>query len=132
MVNGERIERVVEENETPIHFAQGLESYKNGNIGNPNETHFPVVDQLKCFCDSGFNDTDGDGLCDNNKCGFPETANEFININPYTPTKNIYITNSPGLKFIMPKTPQFEYTKLYVEGEEVDWLAVGTLVIPNK
>ena len=130
--NGERIEKVVEENEAPIHFAQGLESYINGNIANPNETRFPIVDQIKCYCDDGFNDTDGDGLCDNNKCGFPETANEFININPYNPTKNIYITNSPGLKFIMPKTQQFESTRVYIENKEFDWFAVGTLVIPTK
>jgi hypothetical protein len=33
------------------------------------------------------------------------------------PTEEIYITNCGTLKIIVPKTPQFDDTKVYIDGE---------------
>ena len=42
-------------------------------------------------------------------------------INPYEPTKNIYVTNCGDLKIIYPNTPQFAKMNVYVDGKLFYW-----------
>jgi hypothetical protein len=73
-----------------------------------------------------FNDTDGDGRCNNDAnpndsytvwCwGFETAPNKEINVNPYAPPEEIYVTNCGDLKIILPDTPQFKDTEFYIDG----------------
>ena len=126
-------------NKHPLHLYLNLEKYTAEDISNPDATmsRFPTEDKIKCACEGGFNDTTGDGLCDNEKCGLPETADNMQNMNPYIPTKNLYIKNCPGLTIILPNTPQFKDMMVFVYKEEIDdyelvddWFANNYLLCP--
>ena len=134
MENGVRTEWDVATNSVPLSLYKTLEGYANTDISNPNAdmTSLPN-DWKKCNCEEvyggtkSFNDTDGDGRCNNDLdpndsysvwCwGFEEKPDNSKNTNPYVPTEEIYITGCGNLKFILPSTPQFEDTKLYIDGE---------------
>ena len=115
----------------------GLNSF---DISDPNAncaTH-PTVDQVACNCEGGFNDTTGDGLCDNAKCGLPKTGDKNQNRNPYIVTKNVYIKNCPGLTVAPPKTTAFMDMNMYYYSEEtedyelVDWWVNGSFTCPTE
>ncbi len=130
--NGVRTEWDIATNSMPLHFYKQLESYTT-DISNPNAdmTSCPN-DYKKCDCETvyngkkAFNDTDGDGRCNNDlnpndnysiQCwGFKDTPATNTNANPYVTTKEIYVTNCKDLEVILPKTPQFENTELYIDG----------------
>ena len=130
--NGVRTEWDVATNNMPLHFYKQLETYTT-DISNPNADMTSVPnDYKKCNCESvyngkkTFNDTDGDGRCDNDlnpkdnyslACwGFKDTPATNTNTNPYVTTKEIYVTNCKDLQVILPPTPQFKNTELYVDG----------------
>ena len=129
---GVRTEWDVATNNMPLHFYKQLETYTT-DISNPNADMTSVPnDYKKCNCESvyngkkTFNDTDGDGRCDNDlnpkdnyslACwGFKDTPATNTNTNPYVTTKEIYVTNCKDLQVILPSTPQFKNTELYVDG----------------
>ena len=134
MENGVRTEWDVATNSVPLSLYKTLEGYANTDISNPNAdmTSLPN-DWKKCNCEEvyggtkSFNDTDGDGRCNNDLdpndsysvwCwGFEEKPDNSKNTNPYIPTEEIYITGCGDLQFVLPSTPQFEDTKLYIDGE---------------
>ena len=90
-------------------------------------------DLKACVCSGGFIDAGGDGICDNKSCKRPEVVDNKININPYMPTKELYISDCPGLTVILPKTAQFKDLRVYVDGEEESWLETGEkIVIPKN
>ena len=114
---GNRTEWSVEQDEMPpLNLYLNLNEYTDVDISDPNAVmdKYPTDDAVSCECKNGFNDTTGDGLCDNSLCGLPQSGNPNVNVNPYTVTKNVYIKNCPGLKIIMPQTPAFKNTKVYV------------------
>ena len=100
-------------------------------------TAYPTSDPVSCTCADGFNDTTGDGLCDNAKCGLPKEGKTTVNRNPVIVTKNVYIKNCPGLTLIMPNIPAFKNTNVYVWDEaagdysETYWQDTGTVSIPK-
>ncbi len=131
--DGNRKEWDITTNDMPLYLYYYLESYSNYDISDPNEdfSKDPTTDQINCKCKNGFNDGNSDGLCD--VCKFPEVADYSINRNPFVPTKNVYITNSPGLKLKVPNTPQFEDLNVYVDGEEYNWRDTGGLItVPTE
>ncbi len=145
--SGNRWEDPVKENHVPLHIYGELEKYTYYDLSDPNASHhLHPNDYKKCNCSEvyanlgltnndgspvGFNDTDGDGRC-NNKAdptdktydvwcwGFENEPDKLVNANPYVPTEEIYVTNCGNLQIIVPDTPQFEDTKLYVEGKLVE------------
>ena len=81
----------------------------------------------------GYIDGNGDSKCDT--CKLPKSVNNTKNVNPYVPTKEVYISNSPGLKVIFQDTPQFKNMKVFVENyegefEEVLWRVDGYVIGP--
>ena len=132
--NGVRTEWDIETNHVPLHLYANLEKYTAADISNPNAdmTKYPN-DYKTCNCaevydgTKSFNDTDGDGRCNNDLnpndsytvwCwGFEGVPDKAFNANPYMPTEEVYLTDCGNLKFIIPDTPQFEDTELYIDGE---------------
>ncbi len=130
---GIRTEWDVATNHIPLHIYSGVEKYTRADISDPDANmSYYKNDYKKCNCEKVYNgtktfkDTDGDGRCNNDAnpndtydvwCwGFKENPNTAININPYIPTEEIYVTNCGSLRIIVPSTPQFEDLKLYVDG----------------
>jgi len=144
VANGERWERDVATNHVGLHIYSHLEKYTGYDISDPNATTlgFPN-DWKKCNCAEvyknagikaedgtpvGFNDTDGDGRCNNKRnpldtkydvwCwGFENEPDNTVNANPFVPTEEIYVTNCGTLNIIVPNTDQFKDTKLYIDGK---------------
>ena len=135
MENDTRSEWVIKENHVPLHLYGQLEKYTEGDIsvsGSLPEIDKYLNDYKTCNCElvyggkKTFNDTDGDGRCNNDLnpndsytvwCwGFENTPNKAINVNPYVPTEEVRLTNSGDLQFVLPDTPQFWDTKLYIDG----------------
>ena len=132
--NGVRTEWDIETNHVPLHLYANLEKYTAADISNPNAdmTTYPN-DYKTCNCaevyggTKSFNDTDGDGRCNNDLnpndsytvwCwGFEGTPDKTVNANPYMPTEEVYLTDCGELEFIIPDTPQFSGTELYIDGE---------------
>ncbi len=130
--NGVRSEWDISTNALPLHIYKQLESYQT-DISSPNAdmSAYPN-DYKKCNCETvyggkkTFNDTDGDGRCNNDlnpndsysiECwGFKDEPDTATNANPYVTTKTIYVTNCGNLQIILPDTPQFKNTELYVDG----------------
>ena len=136
---GNRTEWEIEEAEMPIlNLYNTLNGINSFDLGDPdaNCTTHPTTDVISCVCEDGFNDTTGDGLCDNEKCGLPETADKNQNRNPYIVTKNLYIKDCPGLTVRPPKTETFKDMNAYVYSEEkgdyelVDWWIEGLIQCP--
>ena len=131
--NGKRSEWEIETNHVSLHLFSKLEKYSSVDISNPHAdmSSYPN-DYSLCKCHEvyngtkTFNDTDGDGRCNNDAnpndsysvwCwGFETAPDKTDNINPYAPTKEVYVTNCGNLKIILPDTPQFKDTKLYIDG----------------
>jgi hypothetical protein len=141
MKNGIRIEKDIAENHVPLHIYANLEKYKTVDISDPDADMSNYRnDYIKCNCQEvykkaypndeskwkTFNDTDGDGRCNNDLdptdsysvwCwGFETNPDKSINANPYMPTEEVYVTNCGNLEVIVPPTPQFNDTKLYIDG----------------
>ena len=142
--DGVRREWEIATNSVPLHLYASLEEYKYSqvDISDPNADMSLIPnDHVKCNCyevyknaypnDESkwltFNNTDGDGKC-NNKLnptdsyevwcwGYEDTPNTNTNVNPYIPTKNIYVTNCADLILIVPDIPLLKDTKLYIDGE---------------
>ena len=139
MVNGERVETEVSRNEEPLYISEPLNKYKDFDISDPNAIITDPMyynDWRQCKCSatnpprSGkpyFNDTDGDGRCNNTIIseanvgstvwcwGFVDAPDPQKNVNPYMPPENIYVYNCEDLKIIVPPTPQFSRTNVYVD-----------------
>ena len=141
MENGIRIETEVAQNHVPLHLYYALEKYTSVDISDP-EANMSAYknDYIKCDCEAvykkaypddptkwkTFNDTDGDGRCNNDLnpldsysvwCwGFENTPDKTINANPYIPTQEVTVTNCGNLEFIVPPTPQFKDTVVYIDG----------------
>lgn len=141
--DGTRWEEAVDVNHVPLHIYSLLEQYSSIDISDP-DAHSTIWknDYTKCNCSEvyadcgitnddgtpvGFNDTDGDGRCNNKRdplnstynvwCwGFEEEPDKTANANPYVPTEEVYVTNCGDLTIILPDTPQFKDTKLYIDG----------------
>lgn len=139
MTNGVRSEWEIEKNHVPLHMYYHLERYKTVDISDPDQIFTTAAyqnDYKNCNCHnvydeaSGknfFNDTDGDGRCNNKRdpdtsynvwCwGFDGNADKTVNANPFVPTEKVYVTNCGDLEVIVPPTPQFSDTELYIDGE---------------
>ena len=134
MENGVRVERELATNPMALSLYRNVEGYSMVDLSDPNASMSSTPnDWKKCNCHEvyngakSFNDTDGDGRCNNDAdpndgysvwCwGFENEPNKFQNANPYMPTEEIYITNCGTLKITIPKTPQFDDTKVYIDGE---------------
>ncbi len=133
MENGVRTEWDVATNHVPLHIYANLEKYKYADISDPKAdmSYYPN-DWKKCNChevydgEKSFNDTDGDGRCNNDLdpndsysvwCwGFENNPDKTVNANPYVATKDVYVTNCGDLQIVLPDTPQFEKTQLYIDG----------------
>ena len=139
--SGVRSEWEIATNHVSLHLFSKLEKYSSVDISNPNEdmSSFPN-DYSLCKCQEvyknaypndqskwkAFNDTDGDGRCNNDLnptdsytvwCwGFETEPDKSTNVNPYAATKAIYVTNCEDLHIILPDTPQFDDTELYING----------------
>ena len=117
-----------------LHLYSRLEKYTMEDISNPDADMSRYVnDRRKCNCaevyggTKSFNDTDGDGYCNNDRnpsdssglwCwGTENDIDNTTNLNPYVPTKEVYVNNCGDLVLIIPQTPQFEDTKLYIDGK---------------
>ena len=145
MKNGIRTEQDIAVNHVPLHLYANLEKYKAVDISDPNANMGSYTnDYKKCNCEEvykeaypndpskwkTFNDKDGDGRCNNDLdptdsysvwCwGFETNPDKAINANPYMPTEEVYVTNCGSLQVIIPSTPQFDDTKIYVDGELKD------------
>ena len=141
---GQRIEwEIPTDTMLPINLYTNLNGYIGTDISDPDAdmTAYPTDDPVSCTCADGFNDTTGDGLCDNKKCGLPKEGKANVNKNPVIVTKNVYIKNCPGLTLVMPKTPAFKETKVYVwddtVGEAGDyiesfWWESGKISVPAE
>ena len=116
-----------------LHLYSKLEQYVMEDISDPNADMSRYInDQRKCNCHEvyggtkSFNDTDGDGYCNNDRnpsdastlwCwGSNSTPDGTTNLNPYVPTREVYLNDSGELVLIIPDTPQFKDTKLYIDG----------------
>ena len=134
MKNGVRVEHEIATNPMALSLYRDLEAYGQFDISDPNADMTSYRnDWKKCNCaeiyngTKSFNDTDGDGRCNNDGnpndsysvwCwGFEDEPNTAANANPYIPTEEIYITNCGDLQIIIPNTPQFEDTKVYIDGK---------------
>ena len=137
---GNRIEwEVPVEQMYPLKLYSHLHDYTALDISNPNAdcTTYPTDDIISCQCDSGFNDTTGDGICDNAKCGMPKVADYTMNMNPFITTKKLYIKDCPGLTLKLPKIPAFKLMEVFVYSEEAedyvgfDWWDSGEVSFPK-
>ena len=147
--SGNRTETSLAVNARALNLYAQLNQYTGVDIsdGNATLTSSYPNDLIECKCgknggyevSSGkneFNDTNGDGRCDNKiirndlgkvlYCwGSKEAPDPYKNINPYIPTKTVEIKNCGNLKFMMPPTPQFEGTVITVDGEAAEADATG-------
>ena len=147
---GYRDEKIVETNVKPLYlFSQSIYRFTDTDISDPNAdlSTFPN-DWLKCTCAKReddqfynsdknpqnikkyFNDTDGDGRCNNVIysrnggsvwCwGFENEPDVTVNANPYIGTKKVTIINAPDtktpLQVVWPFTPQFKHLDVTVDG----------------
>ena len=128
--NGVRIETIAQTNTREIYlFSASIYAYTGVDISDPNENiETAPNDWKKCSC-TRFNDTDGDGRCNNivtgssgqrGWCwGFEETPDNTVNANPYVGTKTVTVINgdtSKPLNIIWPTTPQFKDMDVIVDG----------------
>ena len=115
----------------PIYFSKNLNAYTGADISDPYEEMqmYPTSDKVSCDCEGGINDTTGDGRCDNVGCGLVANGSKYSNRNPYAGTELLYITNSPGLILVLPKTEQFANMLVFVDGVEVGWLGSGIVTV---
>ena len=133
MKDGKRIERITG-TVSSISLFRNVEGYGQSDISDPSADMSSCPnDYKKCNCSEvyggakTFNDTDGDGRCNNDLdpddgysvwCwGFEDEPDRAENANPYMPTEQIYITNCGSLNIIIPGTPQFKDTEVYIDGE---------------
>ena len=127
---GYRDEKIVETNVKELYlFSPSIYRYTNVDIGDPNaDLTTNPNDWVKCSC-TRFNDTDGDGRCNNTVTGssgqrvwcwgFEETPDNTVNANPYIGTKKVIVINgdtSKPLNIIWPTTPQFKDMDVIVDG----------------
>ncbi len=141
MENGERIETHTGVNTVPLYICAPLNKFTDVDISDPNAdmSAYPN-DWRKCECET-FNDTDGDGRCNNwiisrinhgNRVwcwGFKDEPNKARNANPYIPPKYIEIKNCGDLKVVVPPTPQFKNTKVTIDGKEATVAEDGTVIV---
>ena len=141
MENGERIETHTGVNTVPLYICAPLNKFTDVDISDPNAdmSAYPN-DWRKCECET-FNDTDGDGRCNNwivsrinhgNRVwcwGFKDEPNKARNANPYIPPKYIDIKNCGDLKVVVPPTPQFKNTKVTIDGKEATVAEDGTVIV---
>ena len=127
--NGERWEKITATNSVPLHVYANMESFRDVDISDPNAKfeNYPN-DRKKCNCEV-FNDTDGDGRCNNTInstinvgsrvwCwGYKDEPDKTANANPYIAPKTIDIRNCGDLDVIIPPTPQFAKTKITINGK---------------
>ena len=149
VTNGVRTESIVETNVKEIYlFTSTIYSYTSFDISDPNAVISSVPnDWKKCTCETRpdsefynsknkpsnikryFNDTDGDGRCNNNIVGqsdqsvwcwgFKEQPDINTNACPYIGTKNVVVINSDPnnpIKIKWPLTPQFKDMDVTVDG----------------
>ena len=129
--SGERIEKITAVNKKELYlFSPELYGYKDVDISDPNaKTPSNPNDRKKCECET-FNDTDGDGRCNNSVTspnggtmwcsGWEEEPDNTVNANPYIGTKTVTVINSDPenpLKVVWPLTPQFKDLDVTVDGE---------------
>ena len=147
VTGGERNETIVDINEKKIYlFTSGtVYNYTGVDISDPEAIMSSKRnDWVKCTCatrpDSdfvnpeaakrGFNDTDGDGRCNNLIIGpsqqsvwcwgFEKTPDKTVNANPYIGTKSVTVVNKDPnnpLTVVWPLTPQFKDMDVTVDGE---------------
>ena len=132
--DGIREEKIDEVNKKNIYLFtyNTVYKYTNVDISDPDALISSTKnDWEKCSCAS-FNDTDGDGRCNNYVkgpsgqnvwCwGFEETPNTLVNANPYIGTKNVTVVNGDSenpLEVVWPTTPQFKDLSVTVDGRVV-------------
>ena len=145
MKNGERIETIVRTNQDEIYlFSPSVYSY-SVDLSDPEASMASYTNDWKqCTCATRpesefykssyvvryFNDTDGDGRCNNVLksqnggsvwCwGFKEKPDTSVNANPYIGTKTVTVINSDPnkpLKVNWPTTKQFKDMDVTVDGE---------------
>ena len=131
VVNGVRNETIRRTNEEEIYlFTNSIYSYAHEDLSDPEQKMSSKTnDWRQCTCAKGFNDTDGDGRCNNTVkgqsdqnvwCwGFKDKPDTTVNANPYIGTKTVTIINSnpdKGLKIIWPLTPQFKDMDVTIDG----------------
>ena len=138
--DGKRIETHTAVNSEPMNICAPINKFTDVDISDPNAdmTNYPN-DWRKCECET-FNDTDGDGRCNNwivsrinhgNRVwcwGFKDEPNKAKNVNPYVPTKIVEIKDCGDLKVVVPPTPQFKNTKVFIDGKEATVAEDGTIV----
>ncbi len=134
MKNGVRSEWDISTNAMPLSLYRDLEQYSSVDISDPDaDMSSTPNDWKKCNCETvyngtkTFNDTDGDGRCENDVnpddvydvwCwGFETDPDKSTNANPYITTEEIRINDCGSLEIVVPETPQFEKTKVYIDGE---------------
>ena len=146
---GYRDEKIVETNVKELYlFSQSIYRYTNVDIGDPNaDLTTNPNDWVKCSCATRdddefynsdkypqnikkyFNDTDGDGRCNNVIysrnggsvwCwGFEKEPDITVNANPYIGTKKVIVINEDPknpLKINYPFTPQFKHLDVVEDG----------------
>jgi hypothetical protein len=149
VTNGVRTERILETNVKEIYlFTSKIYSYTSFDISDPNAVISTMPnDWKKCTCETRpdsefynsknnlsnikryFNDTDGDGRCNNNVVGqsgqsvwcwgFKEQPDLTTNACPYIGTKNVVVINSDPnnpIRINWPLTPQFKDMDVTVDG----------------
>ena len=145
--NGVRNETIVETNVKSLYlFSPSIYTYTGMDISDPNENMSRLPnDWVKCTCATRdesefysskyvvryFNDTDGDGRCNNVVksrnggsvwCwGFENEPDKAVNANPYIGTKTVTVINSPDTKnplnIVWPFTKQFKDLDVTVDGK---------------
>ena len=155
MVNGQRVETQEAVNDRPLYLYQKLDQYVGYDISSPEATTSNEKwqnDWEACSCAENyaaaaltndianineipesqrkFNDTDGDGRCNNKRIvqreladgtmvwkresvwcwGFAEEPDNSINVNPTVVTKTVNASNCGDLVISLPPTPAFENT----------------------
>ena len=116
-------------NAVPLYLTSSLNTYTSVDISKEGSVAPYQNDRKQCKC-ATFNDTDGDGRCNNNAdttsnegnvvwCwGYETSPDVTANANPYQPTKNITVLNCEGLELRIPPTPQFAQTVVTIDGGE--------------
>ena len=152
----DRKETIVSTNALPLNLYKALNSFTDVDISDPGaimpskDQYLNDLRQCKCsetnpprYGEPHFNDTDGDGRCNNTIVseenggnttwcwGTEKAPDNTKNINPYHPTEEVYINNCPGLQFHLPPTPQFANTKIYVDGV-LQPAGTVSVTVPNK
>ena len=131
VVNGVRNETIVRTNDEEIYlFTSAIYAYINEDLSDPDQViSSKTNDWRQCACAKGFNDTDGDGRCNNTVkgqsdqnvwCwGFKDKPDTTVNANPYIGTKTVTVVNSnpdKPLKVVWPLTPQFKDMDVTIDG----------------